>query len=187
MINLNLPVVNWTKVFFSLWLVALTACSSKSETGRLVQGATIPSLSYSSSGGCANVFLWAGSDDQMEWLTVLADRRRLGFSAGPTTYDVAADTLALHLRVELFAKPGFPEYCSDARLEPHIPTAVWTARSGRLTITLIGADVGFKGGGMDSYTARVRLDSCTFTCGDGRTTQQAAPIEMEAKVGWMAG
>ena len=176
----------WLRVFVVCLAVA-AACRSGPETGKLAADVRIPRLSYISSGGCANIVLYAGSQDRKEWLFVLAERRDLGFSTGTTSYDLAGDSVTLRVQVELFETPGDPEYCNDTPVEWHLPNAVWKARSGRITITLIGAEEGYKGGDAEAYTAQVRLDSCVFFSSDGRTKQQDSSIEMEAIVGYMPG
>lgn len=171
---------NSSQLFIALSLMAVTACGPEREAGRSAQNVRAPSLSYTSSGGCGSVFLFGGSEDQMEWLQVFADRRTLGISTTAKSYDLAADTMSLRVWVELFERPGDPDYCNDAPLERLYPTATWIARSGRVTVYLIDSRPGF------SYTACVQLDSCVFKNGDGLTKKQTAPIYLEARVGWKA-
>ena len=180
-------VMNSLRMFAALVLVTATSCRSTSESGHDAQTGPGPSLSYSTFGGCGGISVYGGSEDQTEWLRVLVDRRDHELSATSRSFDLAEGAEGIYVFVELFAAPGDPEYCNDAPLELHLPTETWRARSGMVTVTLIGAKVPFTFGDEEPYVARVRLDSCVFISPGGRTRRQDSTIEMEANVGYYPG
>ncbi|MBX3185564.1 MAG: hypothetical protein KF819_01060 [Labilithrix sp.] len=146
---------------------------------------TPPDVTFGgAAGGCSNVFLYRASADGAQFITIEADREKLGMKLGQKrTFDLAQATEGLTVGVDVFARaPSESQYCTDFRSDHQLPTP-WRAEAGTLILELSeNADAN------GIYRASVRLRDVRLV-GPNRGTSVIVPkVELEdVRVGWLPG
>src|SRR5262249_11573402 len=118
-------------------------------------------------GGCANLFLYKGTADDLEVLWISADREKLKLPGkGSCTFDLGAAPDGLQVGIDLWDKaPRFPAYCSDISPDTK-KLAIWKAKKGKLIIT-ISESAEQTEPGPKKYKASAHLEGVVFEDDDG--------------------
>jgi hypothetical protein len=158
-------------------LLSLIGCNGRTPTLTYVKEAE---------GGCADVFLFKAMADQREWLWVSADKKKLNLpDKGSKTFDLADELDGLMVKIDLWSgTPKFQPYCNCVRGGENVD-ATWTARSGKVTITIQEPLPGE--GPLKRYKVSAKLEGVVFENEAGqRLTLQQETIT-EVLCGWYAG
>lgn len=161
--------------------------SSGSSGGASSGGAssTPPAAAYGGEArGCSNVFVYKGTADGSQFITVQAEREKLGLKLGQKrTIDLATPTDGVTVGVDVYARaPSQERYCTDALSEDLIPTP-WRAEAGTLVIEL-GENAEPNG----AYRATVRLRDLRLVGPDRGTSVLVPSVELSnVLVGWLPG
>jgi hypothetical protein len=151
----------------------------------------VPGLVYNGrSQGCGDLFLYKANDDNQmsEYIVVGIDARAFALSAEPLTLDLAENSQAIAVRLDLFGDRvynfgEFP-YCNDVGPAAQ-PQAVWQAESGTITLSINGA-VPEESCMGEGYQANVRLENVLFRSGERTVELEEISFE-DVPVGWCAG
>jgi len=143
----------------------------------------LPHFDYSTSGGCANVFMYRTSSDGLESVVVDVDRRSITLSATDTSFDLSKPPAGLRVWIDLRPRKGLAPYCTDV-VDPAGPAPiVWRAVAGRVTVHVLAT-----GGRLgETYSATALLKDVVFEDEQGHRLTQPEPILIEATVGWLPG
>jgi hypothetical protein len=166
---------------------ALCSCQQVSDAPR--PAVPTPTFRYvkEKEGGCADLYLYKGTADDLEVLWISAQREKLKLpDKGSRTFDLAAAPDGLRVAIDLWEKaPRFHAYCND--ISPDTKRlATWKATKGKLTITV--AEPAEQGGaGRKKYKASARLEGVVFEDDAGHQATLKDETITEAVVGWLAG
>jgi hypothetical protein len=162
------------------------AALEKVDWSRRFDPRRVPSLSYASSDGCGDIFLYAFTADRSETISIRADRSALELSTTPRSFDVALQPLALAVSVHVYEQPRRDgSLCSHLSPSPGVVSETWRAVAGRVTIEL--SPPGIRARSPSLYRATIRLDGAEFLDSSGRRHRQTTPIVLSAVVGSMGG
>jgi hypothetical protein len=140
----------------------------------------VPSLMYTDSDGCRNLFVYAWSEDRTEAITVQADRNVLELSTTPRSFDLAAHPeLEIEVHVSEQAEHHWP-FCTDV-IVLGTRRHTWRATTGRVTIELSAP--GIRARLPLAYRATIRIAGAEFVSATGARVKQARQIVLSAVVG----
>jgi hypothetical protein len=146
-----------------------------------------PTFAYAGEGGgCAHIFLFKGTQDGTEFLTVSAEIEKLKLPAkGTRTFEIADVKQGLAIAVDLWEKkPDHLRYCNDIDDDPKLK-AKWVAKRGKVTITL---EEPAKGDNPNrTFKASVRLENIEFEDAAGHKATLKEESFKDVTVGWYAG
>jgi hypothetical protein len=168
-------------------VAALCSCQPGGDPPR--PSVPTPTFRYvkAQEGGCADLYLYKGTADDLEVLWISAEREKLRFpEKGSRMFDLAAAPDGLQVAIDLWEKaPRFRAYCNDISPDTK-KLATWKATKGKLTITI--AEPAERGGaGPKRYKASARLEGVVFEDGAGHQATLKDETITEAVVGWLAG
>jgi len=148
-----------------------------------------PTFNYAKEkeGGCANLYLYKGTADDLEVLWISADKEKLKLAAaGSRAFDLGAAPDGLQVAVDLWEKaPRFSAYCND--ISPDTKRlATWKAKKGKLVITIWKSDERTEPGSK-RYKASARLEGVVFEDSAGNQATLQEETISEVLVGWFAG
>lgn len=176
-------------LFGILFCVTLAMVSCTPRTPNLPMFVHEPSFKYvkQEEGGCADIFVYKGTADDLEVLWVSAEKEKLKLAAkGSKTFDLAESPKGLQVAIDLWEKaPRFSAYCNDISDDTK-KIATWKGKRGRITITIL-EPIDPVGPGPKRYKATVRLENILFEDEDGHQATLGKEEITEAVVGWYAG
>lgn len=166
---------------------ALGSCQKVGDTPR--PAVPTPTFRYvkEKEGGCADLYLYKGTADDLEVLWISAPKEKLRLpDKGNRTFDLEATPDGLQVAIDLWEKaPRFRAYCNDISPDTK-KLATWKATKGKLTIT-ISEPAEQKGSGPKTYKASARLEGVLFEDSAGHQATLKDETITEVLVGWLAG
>jgi hypothetical protein len=183
--------LRWPVVSALLLPVALSSCGGKGNTPDIflqLQTVPQPGFQYEGSGGCQDITVYASNHNGTELLVVWADKRILGAEARPKTFDLAeTPEQTLSVAVDIYPhKPKHFPYCTDIYDPENEHRVRWTARSGKITISVAKPEAGAANPNR-TYRAMMKLENVTFEDERGNRVMCPNTITIEATVGWLPG
>lgn len=176
----------------SRWLLAgplLVLMLGIGSCGPSVSG-PMPSFKYvkQKEGGCADIYLFKGTADDIEVLWISAEKEKLKLpQKGSKTFDLAKAPDGLQVAIDIWEKaPRFSAYCNDVK-DGTQKLASWKGKSGKVTITILEPVDPAGAAGPRRYKATVRLENVLFEDDAGHQATLGAEEITEAVVGWYAG
>jgi hypothetical protein len=140
-------------------------------------------------GGCGidHVFFYKGTDDMREVVWISADKKKFDLLAkGTKTFDIAKTSEELNVKLDLWDKtPKYRAYCNDISNVDAQRESTWTAKKGKITIT-IHEDVA-EPTKHRNYKASAKLEGVVFDDGAGHEATLKEETITEVMVGWLAG
>lgn len=174
---------------FGVFVALVLTLSSCQQGDAPPTAVPAPTFSYvkQKEGGCADLYLYKGSADDLEVLWISADKEKLKLPGkGSSTFDLAAAPDGLQVAIDLWEKaPRFSAYCNDISPDTK-KKATWRGKKGKLTIT-IWAAVEPAEPGPKKYKASARLEGVVFEDSAGNQATLKEETITEALVGWFAG
>lgn len=151
--------------------------------------APTPSFKYvkEKQGGCADLFVYKGTADDLEvlWISAEKDKLRLP-EKGSKSFDLAMAPDGLQVAIDLWEKaPRFPAYCNDISPDTK-KLATWRGKRGKVTITIL-EPVDPAEPKPRRYKASVRLENVVFEDDADRQATLSAEEISEVIVGMYAG
>jgi hypothetical protein len=142
----------------------------------------LPTMGYSDSEGCGNIFIYGWSTDRMEAVSFSADKDQLGLTTTARTFNLATDPIGIELKLHVFERPfrGRP-FCTDV-IQASFVDEIWSATAGTVTIELSSQNAP-----AGRYRAIVRIVGAEFVNAAGTRVSQTGPIILTGIVGWFAG
>jgi hypothetical protein len=146
-----------------------------------------PTMQYTTEGsGCADFIVYKSNASGTEYLRVQLNREVHAVSTQPRTFDLAATPTGLVIDIDVYpSRPQSPRYCNDALIADDPSPEVWSARSGRVTIS-VSADT-LTPDPNNLYKATVKLEGLTFRSRDGETVFLEEEVFENVTVGWYPG
>jgi hypothetical protein len=146
-----------------------------------------PAWTYADSDGCGAVFVYGWSADRTEVISVAADKGILQLSTAPRTFEIAAQTSGLTVKVHVYDRPKRSfQFCTDV-LSNVIGEReeTWTATRGTITVEL--SPPGRLARMPWAYRATIRIAGAEFVSSSGARVTLARPITLTGVVGGFFG
>jgi hypothetical protein len=134
-----------------------------------------PSLRFgTATRGCGDAFVTSSNAEGTEALTVVLDRKRLGLTTAPKTFEIGKRPAGLDVAVLAYkARPPYTALCSDVAEDPDWTPIHWSATAGRVTASISKAAP--KPG--QCYSVDVRLEGVAFTVPDREVVLDALDLK----------
>jgi len=123
-----------------------------------------PSLRFSTATrGCGDAFVTSENTEGTEALTVVLDRKHLGLTTAPKTFEIEKRPEGLDVAVLVYkAKPPHTTLCSDIAESPEWTPTRWSATRGRVVASISNAAPK----PLQCYSVDVHLEGVAFAIND---------------------